>query len=183
MMKYNVRTINGKRIVGGDPNLATKNEIHVSKIPEELGINSGTPDGGGASGGSIELKDSYITWLFDYTAYKKEDSPIFLPGAEFINYTQDHLGNKYSASILKYIGADKALVENDDEVYTFTDLKPCYIKNEGDIEVIEKVEISKHLNTGDYGTYYRYYIYTKNHGYAIEEVVGSPLDFNEFPIQ
>lgn len=39
-MKYNLRTIKGKRIVGGDPNLATKHEIHVSKIPEELGIQS-----------------------------------------------------------------------------------------------------------------------------------------------
>lgn len=35
-MKYNLRAIKGKRIVGGDPNLATKHEIHVSKIPEEL---------------------------------------------------------------------------------------------------------------------------------------------------
>lgn len=35
-MKYNLRTIKGKRIVGGDPNLATKHEIHVSKIAEEL---------------------------------------------------------------------------------------------------------------------------------------------------
>lgn len=36
-MKYNLRAIKGKRIVGGDPNLATKHEIHVSKIAEELG--------------------------------------------------------------------------------------------------------------------------------------------------
>lgn len=39
-MKYNLRAIKGKRIVGGDPNLATKHEIHVSKIPEELGISN-----------------------------------------------------------------------------------------------------------------------------------------------
>lgn len=39
-MKYNLRTLKGKRIVGGDPNLATKNEIHVTKIPEELGISN-----------------------------------------------------------------------------------------------------------------------------------------------
>ena len=44
-MKYNLRTIKGKRVVGGDPNLATKHEIHVSKVPEELGIsNNGEED-------------------------------------------------------------------------------------------------------------------------------------------
>lgn len=40
-MKYNLRTLKGKRIVGGDPNLATKNEIHITKVPQELGIEGG----------------------------------------------------------------------------------------------------------------------------------------------
>lgn len=57
-MKHNVRTINGKRIVGGDPNLATKNEIHVSKIPEELGI----------SGGNTNTKMLYFRWTEEQLA-------------------------------------------------------------------------------------------------------------------
>lgn len=40
-MKYNLRTLKGKRIVGGDPNLATKNEVHITKVPQELGIEGG----------------------------------------------------------------------------------------------------------------------------------------------
>lgn len=57
-MKYNLRTINGKRIVGGDPNLATKNEIHVSKIPEELGI----------SGENANTKMLYFRWTEEQLA-------------------------------------------------------------------------------------------------------------------
>ena len=62
-MKHNVRTINGKRIVGGDPNLATKNEIHVSKIPEELGI----------SGENANTKMLYFRWTEEQLA---KDEPL-----------------------------------------------------------------------------------------------------------
>lgn len=57
-MKYNLRTLKGKRIVGGDPNLATKNEIHVTKIPEQLGI----------EGGETEAQKEYY-YLFDGEKY------------------------------------------------------------------------------------------------------------------
>lgn len=66
-MKHNVRTINGKRIVGGDPNLATKHEIHVSKIPEELGI----------SGENANTKMLYFRWTEEQLA-KDDDLQVIL---------------------------------------------------------------------------------------------------------
>ena len=57
-MKYNLRTLKGKRIVGGDPNLATKNEVHITKIPEQLGID----------GGETESQKEYY-YLFDGEKY------------------------------------------------------------------------------------------------------------------
>lgn len=66
-MKHNVRTINGKRIVGGDPNLATKNEIHVSKIPEELGI----------SVENANTKMLYFRWTEEQLA-KDEDLQVLI---------------------------------------------------------------------------------------------------------
>lgn len=61
-MKYNLRNIKGKRIVGGDPNLATKNEIHVSKIPEELGIGGNTESSEGVKYYYYKYVNSEDAW-------------------------------------------------------------------------------------------------------------------------
>lgn len=58
-MKYNLRTLKGKRIVGGDPNLATKNEVHITKVPQELGI----------EGGSNFKEDYYIIDYYKLKTY------------------------------------------------------------------------------------------------------------------
>lgn len=61
-MKYNLRNIKGKRIVGGDPNLATKHEIHVSKIPEELGIGGNTESSEGVKYYYYKYVNSEDAW-------------------------------------------------------------------------------------------------------------------------
>lgn len=74
-MKYNLRTLKGKRIVGGDPNLATKNEIHVTKIAEELGIGGNTPgqgDGNTPSEDTIVLKKSK-KWIWRNSSVKNRN--------------------------------------------------------------------------------------------------------------
>lgn len=66
-MKYNLRTIKGKRIVGGDPNLATKHEIHVSEL------------GGGGEGNNsgIEDKRYYMGDVLDSSSILQGFRPCF----------------------------------------------------------------------------------------------------------
>lgn len=88
-MKYNLRTLKGKRIVGGDPNLATKNEIHVSKIPEELGINQGE-----------ESNNSLISYFkidykkIDKLEYEKRERIylVLMVLSSVVNYVNYHSG-------------------------------------------------------------------------------------------
>lgn len=98
-MKYNLRTLKGKRIVGGDPNLATKNEIHVTKIPEQLGI----------EGGETESSKEYY-YLFNCSKYINDNNitdedikngallelTIFMSNAEFMLRDIDHDGHYYT---------------------------------------------------------------------------------------
>lgn len=46
-MKQKAKIYKGKRIVIGDKNLVTKNEIHVNDIPQEDGESGGGGGGGG----------------------------------------------------------------------------------------------------------------------------------------
>lgn len=55
-MKIKAKTYKGKRIVMGDKNLVTKNEIHVNDIPQQGG-NSGGGGGGSASGNDYQYID------------------------------------------------------------------------------------------------------------------------------
>lgn len=103
-MKYNLRTLKGKRIVGGDPNLATKNEIHVSKIPEELGI-----EGGGANVFYYKVSDDSLGLLMtsaklapSYTICAMKDGKM-----EEFNITDEyyaiHSCAGYSYGVLKLL--------------------------------------------------------------------------------
>ena len=55
-MKIKAKTYKGKRIVMGNKNLVTKNEIHVNDIPQQGG-NSGGGGGGSASGNDYQYID------------------------------------------------------------------------------------------------------------------------------
>lgn len=58
-MKQKAKIYKGKRIVMGDKNLVTKNEIHVNDIPQEGGESGGGNTGSGGGGVEIDPLTGY----------------------------------------------------------------------------------------------------------------------------
>lgn len=66
-MKQKAKIYKGRRIVIGDKNLITKNEIHVNDIPQE-----GGESGGGESGGEL------TNWLYVSAANIDKNTGLYI---------------------------------------------------------------------------------------------------------
>lgn len=107
-MLENIVKLRGKRIVGGDPNLATKNEIHVSKIAEELGISNQIPQD--------SCKKVYCEVLGHKEFEGAEETIgmllVLMPVA-FIHYA---MGNVVNSDILDTITTSAAVMFNSNNI-------------------------------------------------------------------
>lgn len=96
-MKQKAKIYKGKRIVIGDKNLVTKNEIHVNDIPQE----------GGKSGGETPLSKDMI--YLDLSGYTVDDKTSITNGGALCAKYIDDNGSVVFVSPMLFALTDRSI--------------------------------------------------------------------------
>lgn len=110
-MKQKAKVYKGKRIVMGDKNLVTKNEIHVNDIPQE----GGESDGGGNT--PIKNQEKYVEITENGTTTVTPDEGFTALGKVSVNVNVPTSGEGGSASSWRYFDYSKCSIEQLDAFF------------------------------------------------------------------